>query len=540
MHLSQSAPSLTATSLDTTARGAGCIAAYSVLCALTLSPLLWARVPPLVDYPNHLARMWILAHGTEIPGLSSNYMIHWRVLPDLAMDLIVPLLSRIMPVEDAGRLFIALTMLILVGGTAALHRVLHGRIGFWPIWSLLFIYNAALFWGLLNCLFATGLYLFAFAGWIATRDVPAGRRILGFSIVASAIFLLHLFAFGLYALSVAAYELGIRLEGRRLPLRSFVSWLAVGLQFVPGLLLWRLSLEHGGPTLTAYGPLLRKLYALAAPVVFHSGAFPLDAVLWLAAALFFIFAAKRRCLKLAPEMKVPLSALIVAAVSMPHVASGSFLADIRIPVVLPFLIIASTRLEMPGRGVPLFAAAAFVALLVRVWAVSQSWADYDRWFAEFRAAAAVIEPGSRLAVVAEPIPREWRGLPGLPRAVTGVDEAVFHHLPALAVIDRAVFFPYIFTGWTTIEAAPRNQDISEPQGGPITPEELVASADPVQSKLLDTNPNIIGARPYWRDWPKTFDYVVWMNFNAAPKTRPMQLQRVATGSYFEIDRIIRP
>jgi hypothetical protein len=35
----------------------GHVAAYPVLGALTLSPLLWAAVPPLIDYPEHLARL---------------------------------------------------------------------------------------------------------------------------------------------------------------------------------------------------------------------------------------------------------------------------------------------------------------------------------------------------------------------------------------------------------------------------------------------------------------------------------------------------
>ena len=37
-------------------RNAAIAAAYVLLGALTLSPLLWAGVPPLVDYPDHLAR----------------------------------------------------------------------------------------------------------------------------------------------------------------------------------------------------------------------------------------------------------------------------------------------------------------------------------------------------------------------------------------------------------------------------------------------------------------------------------------------------
>jgi hypothetical protein len=93
------------------------VAAYAVLVALTLSPLLFASIPPLVDYPDHLARMWILAHGSE------NYQANWYLLPALAMDLIVPPLGHIMPVETAGRLFIALTMVLPVIATVVLHRV---------------------------------------------------------------------------------------------------------------------------------------------------------------------------------------------------------------------------------------------------------------------------------------------------------------------------------------------------------------------------------------------------------------------------------
>src|SRR5215469_7817150 len=79
----------------------------AVLVAATLLPLCWTTVPPLVDYPNHLARMWILAHASEIPELARNYAVHWRILPDLSMDLVVSALSLIVPVEQAGRAFIA-------------------------------------------------------------------------------------------------------------------------------------------------------------------------------------------------------------------------------------------------------------------------------------------------------------------------------------------------------------------------------------------------------------------------------------------------
>jgi len=189
-----------------------CVTLYVILAAITLSPLLWVRDPPLVDYPNHLARIWILMHSKEIPELAANYIVHWRILPDLAIDLVVSLLSWILPVEQAGRVFIASTMLLLIGGTVSLHRVLHGRIEIWPIWPVSFVYNATLFWGFVNCLFATGVYLFAFSGWIATRHWRTAPRLRVFSIIASLLLLLHLFPFGLDCLSVATHELARRID----------------------------------------------------------------------------------------------------------------------------------------------------------------------------------------------------------------------------------------------------------------------------------------------------------------------------------------
>src|SRR3954463_13489988 len=187
------------------------LGAYLILGFLTLSPLLWASVPPLGDYPNHLANMAILAHiGPS--ELHANYVVNWRPIPNLAMDMVVPLLARLLPLEVSGRLFIAATMILLVAGTAMLHRLLHGRFGFWPLCSLIFIYNFTFWYGFLNFLFTLGVVFFAFALWIATCNWRLLPRLIAFSALASLIFLMHLFAFGIYALLIASYELGIALR----------------------------------------------------------------------------------------------------------------------------------------------------------------------------------------------------------------------------------------------------------------------------------------------------------------------------------------
>jgi hypothetical protein len=520
-------------------RTLGHAAAYVVFVTLTISPLLWASVPPIGDYPNHLARMWILAHGQEIPELAANYVAHWRLLPNLAMDLVVPPLARVMPVEIAGRLFIALTMLGLISGTLTLHRVLHGRVGFWPLCSLPFVYNLALFFGLLNFLFGVGAFLLAFSGWIATPHWRIIPRLLTFAAIASLLFTLHLFAFGLYALSVMSYELQDRIY-RRSSTHSLISWCVIGLQFLPAVVLWLISLPESGATYTAYGGLGAKMLALLSPWSFgHLVA--LDGEFIILYLSFLVYACVSRSLKLAPPMRLPLAALGIATVLMPQWLSGSGAADIRLPVTLPFLIIASTRLA-PSRQLVIhaFAMAAVLLLGLRLWAISESWRDYDRQFAEFRAASAVISPGARLLIVRQFTPESHRRLADISPALALRSDQVYRHMAALAVIDRSAFIPFLLSGWTTVEPTKRNAGLFQTQGNTITPEMLADSITTAQMELQYREPNGLGELAYWGDWPKHFDYVLWIDFGERPARVPENLQTIATGSFFRIYRVLQP
>jgi hypothetical protein len=520
------------------------LTAAIVIGALVLAPLFWVRVPPLVDYPNHLARMWILVHDTATPQLAANYRVDWRILPDLGMDLVVSGLSLVMPVEQAGRVFVALTMLVLLGGSATLHRVLHRRYQLWPLCSALFIYNAALFWGFVSCLFAVGIYLFAFAGWIASREWRIDRRVLAFSPIASGLLLLHLFAFGLYALSVLAYEAGQRFERGPISRKDWIFFAGASAQLVPGLFLWYASLARGGYTTTIYGGLSAKIYALVAPFTFGGQLVLSDRLFAAAICLTLVAAIVSRAIRLAPEMRLPLAALVAAAVLMPNRMSGGWDADIRLPATLPFVIIASTQLAVTRRRVAGVGAATVLILLgLRVGSVSISWRDYDRWFGEFRSAAAVITPGARLLVVQSPLPDRARRLPGLPAALGIVQPAIFTHLAALAVIDRSAFFPYLFTGWTPVDVTAQSAAVSQREGVPATPGQLVAAADPTAPNYaseIAAATDFHGERPYWRDWPGRFDFVLWIDFGETRRAQLRQLAPLHRGSFFWLYRVVKP
>ena len=58
--------------------------------AVLITPLFLVDVPPLLDYPNHLSRAWVLAKGSSDPVLSRIYEPHWTIIPNLASDIVLP------------------------------------------------------------------------------------------------------------------------------------------------------------------------------------------------------------------------------------------------------------------------------------------------------------------------------------------------------------------------------------------------------------------------------------------------------------------
>lgn len=515
-------------------RGARLLAVYALCLAAALSPLLWAKVPPLVDFPNHIARAWVVTHVASVPDIAANYTVHWRVLPDLALESVVWVLAHVMPVELAGRLFLAAALLLLMTGTALLHRALHGRVGLWPLFAVLGLYNTVLFWGFASCLFTIGLALIAFAGWVGARDWRLPARIALFAPAAAVLLLGHLFAFGLFALLAASFELGHLLTLRPLRWQALVRAALSGLAFVPSLGLYYLSLGHTGSTHTEYGNPLTKLIALLAPYTFGHGPVPLDMAMWLFGIGVLCFGLTRRRLHVAPAMRVPL----IVAVLMPNWMSGAWAADLRLPVALTFLVVASTEPQgvRPALRTTV-TVAAVVLMALRIWSVSQSFASYDRWFDEFRAASAVVPPGARLLVIEPDLADPPQAIPGLPKALGRVQGVQFIHMPALAVADRSAFFPYMFTGWTIVDVTPRNAGAAERQGVAMTPADVALSLDPAKAAQVAAMIDSVGEPPYWHNWPADFDYAFWMSYHPETETVPPNLLPLVHGSYFTIFKI---
>ena len=80
---------------------------------VTVIPIITNPLPPLEDYVNHLARMRVITDIGKDVDLSRFYEIDWEFVPNLMMDLTVPLLAKVMNVYLAGELFIIAAFVLI-------------------------------------------------------------------------------------------------------------------------------------------------------------------------------------------------------------------------------------------------------------------------------------------------------------------------------------------------------------------------------------------------------------------------------------------
>ena len=384
---------------------AGC----ALLC-IALLPLSIVEIPPLVDYPNHLARMHILVDGGRSFWLSQYYEIHWDLLPNLSMDIVVPPLTRIMSVEQSGKVFIGLTFALLAGGTMALHGALHQRWSPWPLLAFFFLYNSVFLWGFLNYLFGLGLAFLACALWVKLRTRPAHMVIPLFVAIAVVLCVAHLFAFATFALIISSYELS---QWWLLPNRSTqsawtVGWKIAPVMIVPVVLLtlmptfnvtpadYPLWLRGAPPPpLVSYLPPAAKIEALKGTLRTEHRL--LDRITVIALMGLVGVALVRRRVILLPEMFLPLCVIALAAMAMPHTIGTTAVVDIRMPIVFVLLAIGSTDCREVSRGwvIPV-ALALSILFVVRMAFITQDWRETDRHYQQFKQSLDRLPEGTRL------------------------------------------------------------------------------------------------------------------------------------------------
>src|SRR3981081_892230 len=146
-----------------------------IVAVALLAPIWSVRFPPLLDYPNHLARSFVLAHLNDPKfTFSKFYRADWGAYPYLGMDASLALLGRLLPIEVAGRVFLSLCALALPAAAWFFLRQANPGSDATALWALLIACNIFFLEGFLNfdLSLAVGfLSLALWLRWLANRSI---------------------------------------------------------------------------------------------------------------------------------------------------------------------------------------------------------------------------------------------------------------------------------------------------------------------------------------------------------------------------------
>jgi hypothetical protein len=432
-------------------------AGFALLLAVALVPLFSVRVPPLLDYPNHLARMHILLDGGRSADLARAYEIRWSLLPNLAMDAIVPLLAHILPLDVAGRLFVGLALALMAGGVMLVHRSASRGWSFWPLVGFLLLYNRILLWGFVNYLAGLGVALIGLAAWLGLADRPV-RRFWAVAVAALIAYFCHLVAYGLLALMIGGVELpGLWAALRAWRAHAFARTIVALLPLLPPVLLWLTAWRPGpgdGGGLAWANP-LRKFDLLFS--VFDDYSRPFDVAGFALLVLALGFGFWRGRLTLDRRLGAALAMLVLAYLFMPARLLGGSGVDHRLPVMLFLLLVASSRpVAWSRRGGMAVGVALLALFLVRMAVVEHAWLRADQTYRPILAALDRLPRGTKLAVASGP-------------GAVGAGDLPLLHLPTYAIIAVDAFVPteFAYAGQQPLALTPAFDALaaqSEPDG----------------------------------------------------------------------------
>jgi hypothetical protein len=343
---------------------------FAILFALSLCPVLLAPIPAMVDYPNHLARMFILAQDGS-PQANPFYQVTWAWYPNLAMDLLVPPLARFMSVETATRLFYLTAQCLIVSGAVAIELAAKRRFHIAGIVAVMFLYCLPFTWGFVNFEFGLGIALWgvAFALYLQERAWPV--RFAANAAFTVIIFFSHFFALGIYGATIVGCELR-RAWSRSAPFTETFTRLL--LLAIPALSLIGLMARSGGSiggAGTAWHFPLKPFWLLH---ILNGYSLLLSGISLAALGAVLYVLRRRGEVKLEGAGPWLAAAFAVLYLALPSKLFDTSFVDLRIPVaaalILPaFMSIFPTdrRLKLGLALIAVAVTAANVALVTFVW-----------------------------------------------------------------------------------------------------------------------------------------------------------------------------
>ena len=486
--------------------------AWFILLVLWLGPAFAVEIPAMLDYPDHLARMYMLSREATAAA-NPFYQLGWALFPNLAMDLTVPWLAHFTSVEVAAKAFYVTSQLLVIGGALMLERIIKGRIEIAPLAAGMFLYSPPFAWGFVNFEFGVGAAMWAIAAWCAMERRGWFARALVHCIFVMILFVAHLFALGVYGAVVGLHQLW-RIAFERTSMRETTIAFAVLAAPVTALLAVKVLLggSIGGT---------RTVWYLAYKPTWIALAMSGYSVSLSAVGMFFLISAsiilaRQGQLKLVRSGTWIAVGLALLYLAMPSRPLGVGFADIRILTAAAFILPAFVQLSVPNavwRQI-LFAGAAGIAVanLILVWSV---WLSYRPQYAAIITSFKQIDRGSKV-LVAESGERD------------DLSEYPIRHAPDLAVPEAGALVSTYFAhpGQQPVALDPAYRQLGLLQDYSVS---IAVLLDIVSGKLSNPPAPLIS-------WPDNFDYL-YVTGHRVPNPLPGRLDELAEGSQFVLYKI---
>ncbi|MCA1393391.1 hypothetical protein I6F20_30625 [Bradyrhizobium sp. IC3123] len=473
-------------------------AAFALLAVASLLPTLLTPIPAMGDYVNHVVRMQLLSQmGT--PNANPYYEAAWAFYPNLAMDLVVPSMARLIGAENATRLFLLFTQMLIVGGALALEWAVKRRVHLAGFAALLFLYCLPFTWGFVNFESALAIALWGIAAYLLAAERPASVRCAVNTVFVVVLFTAHFFALGIYGATLGLYELW-RAFDRKVPYNDVALRLAtLALPAAALLVVMRLTAGSVGSEGTFWN-FDHKLPWLFFIMNGYNMAVSGASAIVLMTALYLAISCGM--LKLQPAGIWIASGFGLLYLAIPPRLFGTAFADIRILPAAALILPAFCSLSLPNRRWRMTALAivggitlANLAIVLEVWLSYRS--EYSAMIASFQK----INPGSKvlIGITGETEDPPFEDLTQYP----------MYYAPTLAVHYANAFVPHVFTetGKQPIQTRAGVRRLSIPNGAPVPIRVLSAIATGQKTALDD--------RALVRTWYRDYDYLYLLGTGTA-------------------------
>lgn len=507
------------------------VALFVLLAAILVAAV---RIPPILDFPNHFARIFLIAGGIDQPFFSSAYALDWnRARTNVGIDLLAFWIGPLVGPELLARTLLFLAIVLPPLGAVALNRRLFGGSRSFQVAILFLAWSATLVGGFINFQIGLGLALIFV---LVDLRIGQARPLLLNLWRAAACFLLtidHVFAAGFYLVLSAGLELPASF--RDFTSRSILGAAArriaiggvVGLIPVATLMLGASGLPGDGQGIgTVWNTPGLALSNLLSAVTSYITV--LDIALFVPIIVIIVEARSRQRMRVHAGLVVATGLLFFLSLLAPRHLMGTGWISWRFPI-MTLLAGAAAICPFPdteGKVHRRMVAVSAIVVFLRTAVVAALWCQGNQDATAVQRVLAFVPADSKVLPVTHR-PVRWPGLRHASRYFFWNEDTI-RHLPTLATPDAGAFVPTLFTaiGKQPLEAIGDFRSMTVPEGNLLSVGSLFCES--MQRFYLNFT-------PYLADWRQRFDYVLVVNADLPDRyvgaALPDRLTKVADADF---------